>query len=296
MRQGQALLLGLLAGSLLGCASGQPVRTSTWLDRLLWPAGPAGPDVVQMDIALIERPLGDGYLNQELWVAADEQVVAAEKRAILEDNGFRIGQMGGITPVGLQTLLTSERSCANPRRIRTHAGRPAKVVLGPESALCQFSLHRGGDSSAVTLEKAQVTLEVVPTLTADGRTRLLFVPQVHHGESNLVPRPAADLSGWMLKEERPTERYGELAWEVTLAPNEYVIVGGRYDRLDTLGQQSFLRRDEPNPVQRLLVIRTGRPGRELEGQSLPSLDDDPLPGAGSLARAAALSAFRGSSR
>src|ERR1700691_3698612 len=108
MRHGTALLLGLLASALIGCASTEQTHKGNWLDKLLRPGGPTGPDVVQMDVALIERPLGDAYLNKDLWLAADEQVVSLDNKAILQDNGFRIGQVGGLTPAGLQALLTSD--------------------------------------------------------------------------------------------------------------------------------------------------------------------------------------------
>jgi hypothetical protein len=264
MRHWQALLFGLWTCWLCGCTSGPTLRTNSWLDRFLQPAGPTGPDVVQMDVALLERPLGDPYINRDLWMDADEQIVSLDSKAVVEDNGFRIGEIGGITPVGLQTLLTSERSCANPRRLRAHAGKATKLVIGPEMPLCRFQIQRQGGTLQVALERAQCSLDVETSLTSDGRTRLRFVPQILHGETSLLPRPAADRSGWILKEERPTERYPQLAWEVTLAPNEYVIVGGRYERPETLGHQCFLRGDEATPVQRLLVIRTSRPGRDLD--------------------------------
>jgi hypothetical protein len=295
MRHRTALVVALWTGAFIGCAGRQPLRTSTWLDRLLQPAGPAGPEAVQMDVALLERPFGDHYLNEQLWEVADEQVVALESRARLEDNGFRIGQIGGITPAELQGLLTSERSCVNPRRLSTLAGRPSKLVLGPELAVCRFQVARGSAAVPVSLEKAECSLEVVPSLTADGRTRLRFVPQILHGEIHLLPRPAADLSGWILKEERATERYQQLAWEVALAPGEYVLIGGRYDRPKTLGQQCFLRSDEPTPVQRLLVIRTTRSGKEAEPVA-PLAFDERFPLLPTLACRAAWTTARGSSR
>jgi hypothetical protein len=63
----------------------------------------------------------------------------------------------------------------------------------------------------------------------------------------------------MLQEQLPTESYAALGFEVTLAPNEYILVGGRFDKPETLGHQCFVRADETKPVQRLLVIRTSRP-------------------------------------
>ena len=270
MRPRSALLL-LLSLVLSGCVAPK-THTTAWLDRFRHLGGPKGPDAVMMDVALIERPLGDGYLNRTLWTVADEQVIALESRAILEDNGFRIGQIGGITPVELQTLLTSERSCANPRRITSKAGKPAQLLLGPAVAACKFQIERQGQPVPVDLAQAECTLEVTPTLTPDGRTKLRFVPIVQHGVPELKPRPTADRSGWMLAEEKPSQRYDEMAWEVTLAPNEYVVVGGRFERPETLGHQCFLRRDEQTPVQRLLVIRTGR---QLPAED-PTAGDEPL--------------------
>jgi hypothetical protein len=219
---------------------------------------------VQIDVAFLERPVGDPYINQGLWTAADEQVVALESRAVLEDNGFRIGQIGGITPGELQTLLTSERSCISPRRLQLHAGKPTQVVLGPTAPACEFRIARDGIQVPVALNKAQCTLELVPSLAKDGHISLRFLPQVQHGDSALLPKPAPDFSGWMFQQERPTERYPALGWDVTLAANEYIVIGGRLDRPHTLGHQCFVRTDEQMPVQRLLVIRTARLTPEVQ--------------------------------
>src|SRR5437870_10332225 len=111
MRPERALVWGLLAGLLAGCATGTPAPATSWLRRFQQLDIPTGPDVVNMEVVLLERPVGDSYLDHELWQTADEQVVPLERKAVLEENGFRVGQIGGQTPVGLQALLTSERSC-----------------------------------------------------------------------------------------------------------------------------------------------------------------------------------------
>ena len=117
MRQGRVLLWWLLAVLAGGCAHGLPARSTSWLDRLKSLPVPTGPDVIHIDVVLLERPIGDSYINQEVWMAADEQAIPLERKAVLEDNGFRIGQIGGATPAELQSLLTSERSCVNPRHL-----------------------------------------------------------------------------------------------------------------------------------------------------------------------------------
>ena len=258
MRRRWSLVLGLLAVPLVGCATGGPVGPTSWLEALRPFHGPVGPDVVQMDVALLERPLGDPYLNQRIWALADEQVVALEGKGVLEDNGFRVGQVGGIIPEELKDLLFSERSNVNPRRLVFHADHPTVVKLGGAVPQCTFQVQQDGRALPVALEEAECTLEILPSLAKDGRVRLRFTPQVQYGRAALTRRPADDRSGWELKEERPTERYPALSWDVALAPNEYVLVGARFGAPETLGHQSFIRPDESTPVQRLLVIRTGR--------------------------------------
>jgi hypothetical protein len=280
---------------LVGCVTGKPEKSTSWLPL----QGPVGPDVVQMDVALIERPVGDGYLNVDLWEFVDEQALPPERKVVLEDNGFRVGQVGGIPPSGLQTLLLSESSCANPRRIQLHAGNPTTLLIGPARAACCFHMQQAGESAAVALEQAQCTLVVVPTLTKEGHIRLQFTPQILHGETLLLPCPVPECSRWVLQEQRPTERYPATAFEITLAPNEYVVVGGRFDKPETIGQQFFLHTEAPAPGQQLLVIRASRGGGppQFETPSDPVADDaapnDSVP---PLAFQAGLTAARGSSR
>lgn len=293
-----ALAPGLLCVLLAGCLSHETAHKAAWLERLRPFQGPDVADVVVMDVALLERPVGDHYLNADLWDLADEQVVPLEQKSLLEENGFRVGQVGGITPPGLQALLTSERSCVNPRRIQTHAGNATTVMLGTTQVRCRYEVRQEGQVIPVELEQARCTLLVVPTLTRDGRTKLRFTPQVQHGESSLQPCPAADRSGWVIQEQRPLEDYPALAWEVSLAPNEYVLVGARYDCPESLGHQAFFQKEGPSPVQRLLVIRTGRSNLEPDPFPAPTAPagDPAFSKSPSLAFQASYSAVRGSSR
>jgi hypothetical protein len=258
MRGRQALVLGLLLGLLVGCANDKPVRSLSWFERWLPFRGAAAADVVQIEVSLVERPVGDRFINQELWTLADEQIIPLERKAALEENGFHVGQLGGNTPAGLLTLLTSERSNVNPRRLFVHAGQPSRVILGPTAASFSCKVQQDGEATNVAVEKAQCAFNMIASLTADGRTRLQFTPQIRHGDKMLAPRPAADGSGFVLQEEWPTESYPWLVWDVTLAANQYVVVGARPERPETLGYQCFVRRQESAPVQRLLVIRTWR--------------------------------------
>jgi hypothetical protein len=214
--------------------------------------------VIQLETYLVEGSAGDAYLNQELWSLTDDQVLRLEQKALLEDNGFRFGQIGGFTPNGLQSLLTSEKSCANPRRIQTHAESPTRLSLGPILAHCQFDILQEEHKVTLQLDHAECGLVVVPSLTSDGRIHLKFTPEVRHSKQPVMPQPIEQTT-WVFQKQQAIESFSQLSWDVTLAANESVVLGGRFDRPDTLGHQCFVRLNETNPKQRLLVIRTALP-------------------------------------
>jgi hypothetical protein len=273
MRHWGALGTGLLAVLLGGCVSGQPLHSASLMERFWALHNAARADGVQMYVALIERPVGDRYINQDLWGLADELVVDPSRMESLEDNGFRVAQVGSNPPAELQQLILSERSCANPRKRVLPAGESATLQLGPAVAHGAFQVRQDGPPVSVHLDQAQFGLVVTPTVTADGRTRLQFTPQVQHGE--VIPQPcvAPDLSGFVLERQRPTETYPALGWDVTVGPNEYVVVGARFEKPDSLGYQAFVRADDQNPVQRLLVIRAFRSNPGAAADAEPSAPD-----------------------
>jgi hypothetical protein len=262
--------LGLVLALFAGCTPTTSLRPSSFLDRL---QAPSGPDVVVMVVAVIERPACDRYLNDELWTVTDEQSVAVDRRAILESNGLRVGQFAGITPDGLQELLLSPRANAAPKQYTTHAGNATSIPLGSVQSECRFSLYGEGQSATCSFKKAQCQLKIVPSLAPDGGTRLEFTPEIAYGDSAVTTKPNADRSGWQMRHEQPMESYEHLRWEVSLAPGEFVVVGTCMDKTDTLGRRCFTEtKDDASPIQRLLVIRTGRPISATSGCGRPAAD------------------------
>jgi hypothetical protein len=248
----------LALGLAVGCVGTRPTSQTGWLDRLKQLGGPQGPDLVVMDVAVLERPSGDRYLNGPLWATIDEQSVDLERRAVLDDNGLRVGRFGGMLPAGLQSLLTTDRGDADRHRVWKHAGAGKVVALGGVHPRVQFELRADGSPTPVALENAQWQMLVVPTLLPDGRVKLVFTPQAEHGRRGLLPQTSDD--GYPVQGQRPVERFTALAWEVTLAAQEYVVVGTHFDQPGTLGHACFVDPDVARPAQRLLVIRAGRGG------------------------------------
>jgi hypothetical protein len=277
-----AVLTVLAAGALAGCFSGNKDRSTA---RSSGPpmAGVVGEDVVYLDVAVIERNLGDAFLTHDLWSETDEEVVrvdgepavSLERKTALEKNGFRIGQIGGLLPSKLHDLLTSERSCQT-RRIELHADHETVLSCGPPWPQCHYRLIHDDRATAVEWDQARCELVVVPSLAGEGRVRLRFTPRIKHGEIKTAFVPIRDSDGqlrWDRHEDQTEEVYSWLGWTQTLVPNEYVVVGALLDNGDKLGEQFFLTREEDHPiVQRLLVLRATHvptPAHENLGRLAP---------------------------
>ncbi len=260
-----AVLMAVGFAALAGCQSANKEHTTA---RLHAPpmAGVVGDDVVYLDVAVIERPFGDVYLNRELWNEADEEVmrvegdpvVSLERKTTLEKNGFRIAQVGGMLPTKLHDLLMSPRSC-QARRSQKHAGNETILSCGSTRPHCRCQLAHDERTAILDVDKARCELQVMPSLSDDGRVRLCFTPRLKHGDVKTAFVPVRDADGqlhWERQEHQAEEVYPWLSWTLTLAPHEYVVVGALLDKGETLGEQFFLTQEEDQPVvQRLLVVR-----------------------------------------
>jgi hypothetical protein len=257
----RALLTALLLVNLSGCLGLGSRSTASLFQRFRKQQDAPSPEVVHLDVALVQIPLGDTALHRGLWDFLDEQVVPLEKKGVLEQNGFRIGRVGNTAPQELLDLVTNRRHCPDPRQVRMPPGKGERLIeLGPPLKEIAFDLCQGDQSSRVALDGGHYAFAISPSLTGDGRTRLRFVPRVKHsGWSNLPWKPSSDRSGWTMQFEKACESFPALEWDVVLAPGEYLVIGAREDRPRTFGYEALVRRDERVPTKRLLVLRAWRP-------------------------------------
>jgi hypothetical protein len=291
-RAGWLLLAWLLAGCVGGCTGPSHSQGPTWSECVR--AGtPVDPNILILETALVERPLGDPYLSDELWRDTDELFVGLEQHEALKENGLRVAQLIGNPPVGFQALLLSPRCCANPERLYIPAGKTIAQYVGPVRPHCTFSVQLDTGKSELQADQARFGFDVRAILTSDGRTELAFTPKVETGENLLPFRASPESSVWEYRLERPSRTYPQLGWTATLAPGQFLVVGCRPEQQDSLGRTAFVQEDERSAVQRLLVIRTNR-ATSTAGELGP--DDLLRAGPAPLALQAVLPAYQGKDR
>jgi hypothetical protein len=258
MRHLPALLLALSIAC-AGCSffgSKKPGPTHEVQRRA---AGSAGPEVVQLNVAVVERPAGDPFLGHEVWESGDEQRVELELKPLLEANGLRVCQFG-MLPDRLQTLLSSPRWCPSPHSYRSEPDKSTPLQIGPVRASCSFGIPTGaGESKAFSFEEARCEFTVLPSLEEDNRVRLSFTPRVRHGKPCRQAHAVRDPDGqrrWAIESSEPTEELTDLRFDLTVAAGEYVAVGAWPDRKGTWGRACFV--PEGGKVQYLLVLHASR--------------------------------------
>lgn len=222
------------------------------------PLPPAQVPGLYVESVLLERPVGDPLLDRDLWADAAAQL-PAHTAALLAENGLRVAVLGGTLPPAFQKALESEADTVNPHGL-TFANRTDAVIptAGPTDP-CEFSVlpELGAERRKRKLKAASGGLLVRPERCPDGRVKVCCEPQVQHGDRQEFFRPTADATGFTVQGEVPLERYPTLGFEVTLGPNDYLIVGWPAEAAETLGSVLFAVEASGRPRQRVLVIRAG---------------------------------------
>ncbi len=269
----------LVVAALTGCEHlfTRPAGSSTpAVVRSLAPA--IAPDGLIVESALLERPLGDSYLDQDLW--NDTQPAGTpETRALLTENGMRAGILGGILPTRFQEILENESEVVDPHGMTFSIRKEAVIPTAGPVDPCEFHVleNLAGKPAPVSLQNARCGILVRPQPAGEGRVKVWCEPLIQHGSSREWLRPTEDGTKFAKHQEVPVEKYSGLGFEVQLRANECLVIGWSAEETDTLGSVLFGVDANGHPHQRVLVIRA----RQLNTATASELP--PIPGPGRVA-------------
>ncbi|SRR5581483_4495303 len=248
-------LVVLVCAAATGCLfRGSEARSTGWFHGLT-----GGDSGLAIRTVLIDRPAGDPYLTRGLWASAGKPV-PHEQATLLAQNGLRVGVLTGLIPGEFEQLITSEQATVSPMHRTLQPNKPKVVpVNGPLDRCSYRVLHDlAADPARVELTGAECGLSVTARPAEGGQVTLLCEPQVQHGEKQAWLKPTTDGTGFARRDAKPLETYPTLSFEVTLGPQDYLLVGPTEDPADTLGQALFYSLSEDRARQRVLVIRALR--------------------------------------
>jgi len=238
------------------------------------------PDSVALEIFQVRYPATDHELDEQLWLAVDEQRLNVDVRHELIRNGFRAGVLGGTVPDKLAKYLKLESEMPETKAARLITGQNADpgvkrrvVQLGrSESATIQASELRNkltvmlseesglrGDS----FQQVQAVYSMRAEAVAGQRVVLRLTPELQHGE--LRNRYAGSDQGiFLVTPSRERELYDQLELNVELTAGEILIVGGLPDASGSLGHAFHAEKQRGPAELKLLLVRLVEvPGSEI---------------------------------
>jgi hypothetical protein len=211
---------------------------------------------------LIEQPIGDEFLDRELWAVA-RPVGEPETRALLAENGLRAGILSGSLPQRFQDLLDSEADTVTPSEMSFNKRKDAVIPTAGPVDPCRFAFlaDLAGAAQQLEFKNARCGVFVRPRAEEGGRVGIYCEPQIKHGEPRDHYRPNEDGTGFIKTEEMPLEQYPMLGFDVALGTGDCLVIGWNAEQPETLGQAFFAAEINNRPRQRVLVIRAYQHGR-----------------------------------
>ena len=226
--------------------------------------------VLQLEYTLIERPAGDPLLGDQLWDELDQiGALRPDVRRKLADSGLRVGVASTRPPAALQKLLGESREIVdhrsqeearrlNGQRLSLPPGESTEAVVSDLAEIRTLRVEVAGTLEERSFQNSRCLLRVTAATEQEGWATLEFLPEIHHGSSQL--RPAADATGWKLKTGQDALRLYGQQFRLTLNEGEMAVVTLQGDAADLPGQHFFHADADGAAVQRLLVVRLIAPG------------------------------------
>lgn len=224
---------------------------------------PLPPEVIVLEVVLIERPNHDPLLGKALWDELDEIAsVDYETRLKLKRNGLRVGRSGANPPKALQKLLgespeigtsDSDENRLSGQCVMVPSGGESQVTASEVRMLRNVLVVGENEDKTETLENARCVFRIRPHRLQDGWARIEFLPELHHGE--FTNRRTVTDEGWQWDTSQKIEKLYRHQFAVDLNVGEMVILTATDGPEFDLGDNFFRGAGESKHLQRLLVVR-----------------------------------------
>jgi hypothetical protein len=266
------LLLCVLCAALCGCSFfkdgaglfGQRSQVAEGESPQLPPI-PTSRDAIQLEVLLIERPVGDALLGDTFWNEVDQVgSLEPETRLALSRNGFRIGHTGSEPPRALERMLElKSESAGGPksdqqknligRRIVLSSGGETEVQAGAIFSNCVVDIAGANKPESKEFQNARFVFRLKAERDQDGWARIEFLPEIHHGEYRLRRVPGG--AGFQLRTSQDVYPLYSQRFSLMLNVGEMAVVTTDGENSSSVGGHFFLGDGENARVQRVLVVR-----------------------------------------
>jgi hypothetical protein len=262
-----------LVGGLVGCLPrAERLKPAAVWDRLRG----ANPDAFTLRTTLVEAAAGDATLNRDLWATAGRPL-RHEHSTLLGLNGLRVGTFSGGLPSEFDRLARGTSGTLDATDRSFTPGVPKVVpVNGPLGHLkYRERTDLTADPAEWDLTEAECGFAITVAPADHGEVKLTVEPRIQHGDKQMVLKPTSDGTAFAREDRKPRKGYPALAFDVTLGPKDFLVLGASTDPADTLGGGFFVATAGDRVRQRALVIQAFRKPDAAPSGPNPGVESGP---------------------
>lgn len=226
---------------------------------------------IVLHVTLVDRLRDDPLINHQLWQELDTVgVVPPILRESLQVNGIRAGLNGVGTSPALQELWSQVqadkrhdgwRPWVQEYRLNLLPGLETEVLVREPLSAFRLKLQQPeGNTEDVDVQQPRGIIKLRPEPLREGWIRLHVIPEIHHGATRL--RHIASERGWMLQAGQLILRRQGWQFTVDLHARDTMVLGPTTEAAEeTLGGFFFLRNEQGQVVQRLVILHLEKLGK-----------------------------------
>jgi hypothetical protein len=250
--------------------------------ELSFPKGRMALDAVGLELGVAQLDSGQAETFEEFWNLLDQLELPLELRKHLDQNGLRAGIMAALPPPMLHELVEPKpiapddlsefekqlhlRGLLRPSprmithdRISNREGQSHPIPVSELHAESSWIVRTGDKQTAGFAKQVLGVLTVTTFPQGDGSVRLIFQPEIHHGESR--PRIVGGERSFLVESGQSVIPIHDLKFEVRLRAGESIIIAPTQD-LSELGKLFFGSSvpesdgaKNSTPTHRILMVR-----------------------------------------
>jgi hypothetical protein len=278
-----ALCAALVGGcALCGCTLLKPITDvfSYWPSAPTATSNPLPPllpsrDSVQIDLIVLERPVGDPLLGRPLWSQIDQVgAVSALENESLKRLGLRVGNAGESICPALEQILHESEPADGPSSDTHISVKKQTLCIGPGVSSpiitntlpkCTMDVPTVSGTKQETFENFRGVLRLSAHHLQEEWARLEFVPEVDFGQERLRPAPASAglQSVWQPTMSQEVETLLAQRFSTKLHVGEMIVITADAPENSRLwGTRAFVH-DQPGTgaIQRVLLVRLANMSR-----------------------------------
>lgn len=280
MRFSMAILMILVASLVTpGCARWESAEKKS---GALFPKSRIPLDAVGLELGIAQLDSRQVESFESFWRLLDQQALPLELRQRLDQNGLRAAIMQHAPAVlhelvdpqpivvdeltklekllHAKGLLREKKRMIAHERISNREGEPHSISISEFHPQVSWVVRDGDSETPGYGQSVRGAITVTTYPQGDGSVRLVFEPEIHHGQT----RPQMAERSFLKEARQAVLRFEEIRFEVTLRPGESIVVAPTADIAD-LGRLFFgaaegsLETEGPSnrtvPTHRMLLVR-----------------------------------------